>query len=404
MTRGIPARARLPHVSGAVALALVLIGGAAPLAGAAAPSPAPSSSALQLPVLPSGPDAGSGNCAGDSPTVMRQVPWAQGVLGLSRAAVYGDGAGVTVGVVGTGVSAKAGTLSGRVTAAPGADSDCVGLGTFMAGLVAAAPRDGAAFTGVAPGARIYAARGTDETGAADAALVARGITAAVDAGCRVVVVGAALPSKTPALAAAVRHAAERDVLLVAPAVPDASVTADGTSSAPAGYWPAAAPTVLSVADFGPDGSRATRAPLPPGVDLAAPGDQLTGIGPRGTGHYLASGASLAAAYTAGAAALVRAHRPELSAAQTKDRLERTGYPGAPPRLDLNGALTGVLDTRRPSQTAPAPPLRVPEAAGDGGAAADRAALLAGGGVALLTSLAAAAAVRRRVRAKAPDGS
>ncbi|MET8566419.1 S8 family serine peptidase [Streptomyces flaveolus] len=352
-----PARARLLRGGGALALALALLGATGPQARAASPSPSPAP--LRLPVLPLRVDTSSGTCTKGSSTVMKQVPWAQGVLGLSRAALHGDGAGVTVGVVDTGVAAKAGVLSGRVSAQRGADGDCVGHGTFMAGLIAGAPRDGVAFTGVAPGARIYSARGTDAGGTADASLVANGIRAAVDAGCRVVVVAAALPASTAALRDAVRHAAERDVLLVAPAVPDDSDATSGDQQAVADFYPAASPGVLSVADFGPDGSRATRAALPSGVDLAAPGDQLTGPGPSGPGHFLGSGASLAAAYTAGAAALLRARYPHLSASETARRLVRSGYPADPPRLDLNGALTGVLPAPGDHvSAAPAPPLRV----------------------------------------------
>ncbi|MCZ9343423.1 peptidase, partial [Streptomyces sp. TRM76130] len=55
--------------------------------------------------------------------------------------------------------------------------------------------------------------------------MALGIRAAVDAGCEVVVVSAALPEDTAGLAAAVRHATAHDVLLVAPAVPDDADTA-----------------------------------------------------------------------------------------------------------------------------------------------------------------------------------
>ncbi|WP_394816577.1 S8 family serine peptidase, partial [Streptomyces lancefieldiae] len=46
---------------------------------------------------------------------------------------------------------------GRVTtASPASGTDCIGHGTFVAGLIAAAPRPGTGFAGVAPEARIVA--------------------------------------------------------------------------------------------------------------------------------------------------------------------------------------------------------------------------------------------------------
>ncbi|MFE6894440.1 S8 family serine peptidase [Streptomyces sp. NPDC057694] len=331
---------------------------------------------------------------------MTQIPWAQRLLGLRRAGLFTEGEGVTVGVVDTGVATRAPALSGRVTAQAGAGNDCVGHGTFVAGLIAAAPRSGVGFAGVAPGARIFAARGTDAAGTPDAATVARGIRAAVDAKCQVVAVSAALTRNTSALASAVRYAAAHDVLLVAPAVPDTASTASDPSPSPKSSWPAAVPGVLSVVDFGIDGNRPTGALQPARADLAAPGDQVSGVGPAGKGHFVGSGASLAAAYTAGAAALVRAYHPELSAAQTADRLRGTAYPADVPHLDINSALTGVLSdgpvTARPSPAA----FRMLGLVHDGGAVR-LAGLLAAGCAGLLLILVAATALHRRSRG---DGS
>src|SRR5690606_29945582 len=52
-------------------------------------------------------------------------------------------------------------------------------------------------------------------------------------------------------------------------------------------------------------------------------------GPHGPGHWQGSGTSYAAPFVSGVAALVRAHRPELNAAQVKQRLELTAsHPAA----------------------------------------------------------------------------
>ncbi|GGT16611.1 MULTISPECIES: S8 family serine peptidase [Streptomyces] len=383
----------------ALALTVLLCAAAGP-AAAAGPEPSPSSSPsqLRLPVVAGRIDSSSEGCAKASATVMRQVPWAQRLLGLGRAGLFSDGTGVTVGVVDTGVSARADALSGRLTGRSGADSDCVGHGTFVAGIIGAAPRAGVGLAGVAPGARIFSARGTDATGTPSASLVALGIRAAVDAGCEVVAVSAALPEDTAGLAAAVRHATAHDVLLVAPAVPDDADTARDGQASTASFWPAAAPDVLSVVDFGVDGTRPDGSFEPAAADLAAPGDQVTGIGVTGGGHFVGSGSSFAAAYVAGAAALVRAYHPELTARQTAARMASTGYPADVPRLDVNGALTGVLPAHAAAQPAPAQGIRVLDVPDDDGAVL-RAGALAGACGALGMGLWATSALRRRAGAR-----
>ncbi|MEU3521804.1 S8 family serine peptidase [Streptomyces sp. NPDC006654] len=363
-------------------------------AAAATASPSPSATELRLPVVPARLDSTATTCTQGSRTIMTQVPWAQRLLGLSRAGLFTDGSGITVGVVDTGVSTRADVLSGRVAVQPGAGADCVGHGTFVAGLIAAAPRSGIGFTGAAPGARIFAARGTDAAGDPDASTAARGIRAAVDAGCRVVTVSVALTRNTPALASAVRYAASRDVLLVAPAVPDGTDNGQQQTSAPVSYWPAAEQSVLSVVDFGADGGRPDGAFQPADVDLAAPGDQVSSIGPTGHGHFVGSGPSFAAAYAAGAAALVRAYSPQLTAEQTAERLRRTGYPGDVPRLDVNSALTGVLPASVPTAGTSPAAFRALPAVHDGGVVRTSVSVaVVAAGLALL--LGATAAVRRR---------
>ncbi|MEV5493498.1 S8 family serine peptidase [Streptomyces bobili] len=293
----------------------------------------------------------------------RALPWAQHRLGAGGLARFGEGDGITVGVVDTGVSASSEALRGRVAGAPAALRDCVGHGTFMAGIIAAAPRSGVQFSGLAPAARILAARGTDASGVAGAELVARGIRATVDGGADVVVVSAALARTTRELTSAVRYAQQHDVLIVAPAVPDGQPGFTDVAAAPEPFWPAAQHGVLAVVDVDIDGSRPDGGLVPLRADLAAPGQDVTGIGPLGEGHYLANGASVAAAFVTGAAALVRAHEPGLTAAQTAERLKRGSYPADVPRLDVVGALTGVPPSERPGPTFQDSSVRLRPAAG-----------------------------------------
>jgi membrane-anchored mycosin MYCP len=168
-------------------LCSALPGAAATMAGASsADDPGP----VSLPVISSALAPGR-PCTGTSPTQAHAQPWTVRALGLSRARQLTQGAGVTVAVVDTGVGADAPALAGRVTAAAHTGQDCVGHGSFAAGLIAAAV-DGTGGGGVAPQARILAVRVTDARGTTTPGKVANGIRTAVDHGAGVVYVGAAL--------------------------------------------------------------------------------------------------------------------------------------------------------------------------------------------------------------------
>ncbi|MGW0859954.1 S8 family serine peptidase, partial [Streptomyces sp. NPDC002690] len=223
---------------------------------------------------------------------------------------------------------------------------------------------------------------------------------------RVVEVSAAFDTASSALDHAVAYATEHDALVVAAAVPDPPAGADGASAPPPrDYWPAASRGVLSVLDVDVQGGRPDTALLPLHADLAAPGDGVVGIGPRGSGHFVGSGASLAAAYTAGAAALVRSRFPELSAAEVARRLTSTAYPDDVPRLDAYAAVASVTDGSRAVGAVTGPgeeQVRMPDHTR--GERATRTALLIsalGAAVVLLAGWAAAAVPRGRARGWRP---
>ncbi|MER6524743.1 S8 family serine peptidase [Streptomyces sp. NPDC001508] len=369
---------------------------------AASPSPAPSSSAsagdgsgsTSLPPIPLtlGDDD---PCTAASNRTARAATWAQRSLSLPHAWQLSRGAGITVAVVDTGVSGTAAALSGRVTAVGDAADDCVGHGTLLAGLVAAAQTDGTDVHGVAPGARILAVRGTDERGDATAERVADGIRAAVDNGAQVIAVSAALTTGEAELTAAVRYATDHQVLVVAAAAPDIEPR-DG-EGAPR-YWPASAPGALSVVGVTADGGMLDSAAGLAGADLAAPGGPVVGIGPRGSGHYIAAGSSAAAAFAAGAAALVRAYHPDLTAAETAARLTGSAAPtGGAPRLDPYAAVSMVPPgSGTPAAPPSIAPLHLPAVSTT---PRDRALLSAGVMAVLVLVVAAAATVIPRGRAR-----
>ncbi|MFJ2628752.1 S8 family serine peptidase [Streptomyces sp. NPDC087532] len=377
-----------------LAAALVLPG--------AGPATAADGQKVRLPVMPARLEAGD-PCTGGSKARATAVPWEQQNLQLARTSAFGKGAGVKVAVVDTGVSTDAPTLAGRVSVVGGAGTDCVGHGTFVAGLIAAAPAENVRVAGVAQESRIIAVRGTDERGTATAASVAAGIRAATDAGAKVVQVSPALASGSPALASAVRYAAAHDALIVAAATPDPMRSSPGREpEPPRDYWPASAPGVLSVIDMDSRGARPDNAPATLGADLAAPGDGVVGVGPRGGGHFIGSGASFAAAYAAGTAALVRSAHPELSAAATARRLTRTAYPADLPHLDPYAAVTSVQDPAEHTRAERDDSVVLPP--GNGSEGATRRAVwitVAGGSLALLVAWAALIVPRGRSRGWRP---
>ncbi|MFC9946344.1 S8 family serine peptidase [Streptomyces pratensis] len=387
---------RRPRASAVATTLLMTV--TATAAGALSAVPATADS-VSLPVVRS-VLAEDENCASVSSEKARAEPWTLRALGVTRARSLSQGEGTTVAVVDTGVAEGAPALSGRVTALGQAGEDCVGHGTFAAGLIAATPGDDGGPAGLAPRTRILAVRGTGERGETTVGQVADGIRQAADEGASVIYVAAALDSGKSQLTDAVAYASGKDALVVAPVAPDALPR--NTEPAP-WYWPASAPGVLAVMDYGPDGGRPTDAPLVSGADLAAPGDAVVSIGPKGAGHFIGSGSSFAAAHVAGAAALVRARYPDLTAAEVSRRLTKAAYPAAPPRLDPYAALTTVLTgakgrTPQPERAVvPPPPATEPRT---------RALVVAalGGGLVLLVAAGAVVIPRGRARNWRPAGS
>ncbi|MFC4078764.1 S8 family serine peptidase [Amycolatopsis samaneae] len=261
-----------------------------------------------------------------------ELPWAQARLRPERAWTHTDGAGVTVAVLDTGVDGSSPALTGKVL---GAGQDCAGHGTFVAGILAAAPRPGGGFAGIAPGARVLSVPVTDRTGGTTAHALATGIRTALAAGARILQVSAAVTAPAPELADAVAEAVTAGAVVIAPA-------AVAAGQRPVAAYPAACPGVVSVAAITPRGTP-MRTDLPDiRVDLAAPGAAITGVGPGGPGLFTASDDAVAAAMVSGAAALVRAYRPALSGPEVVRRLKETAYPPAGGVPDpLLGA--GVVD-------------------------------------------------------------
>ncbi|GAA2539483.1 hypothetical protein GCM10010423_41600 [Streptomyces levis] len=326
-------------------LAAALLLPAAP-AHALPPSvlPAADGQGQRLPGMPATLDADAGQtaCTPASGEKAKKQDWSRQRLDLDRLHRHGTGAGVTVALVDTGVVAGATGLDGRVTAQGAAGVDCVGHGTFLAGLIAGDGGGTPGLAGVAPRARILALRGTDERGRADADLVAEAVRDATRAEAGVIAIAVALPRRDAGLSSAVAEARRAGAVVLAAATPDPPSRGAGDEIPARTYWPAGEPGVLSVADMLPNGARPDGSLRTGGIALAAPGAGVVSGGPRGDGHYLGGGASVATAYAAGAAAVVRAAHPGASPAVVTRRLTATAYPGDVPQLDPYAAVTAVL--------------------------------------------------------------
>lgn len=233
------------------------------------------------------------------------------------------GAGVTVGVVDSGVDSAhpdlAGQLvtginfvaDGQLTAADGN-----GHGTHVAGTIAAAADNNIGVAGAAPQAKVQALRALNAQGTGSTATVAAAFDYAGDSGLRIV--NASLGSPTATYVerqAIVEH--PNTLFVVAAGNSSLDVDAGGSTSYPCRYTYAnvlcvgASDDADLLASFSNHGTTS--------VDLLAPGDEIASTYP-GNAYYYMSGTSMASPLVAAAAALVAAANPSWTAAQIKAAL------------------------------------------------------------------------------------
>jgi len=286
---------------------------------------------------------------------VRQVPWAEKLLGAERAWPFSTGAGVLVAVVDSGVDNDHPQLAEPGKVLPGydfirhwpyADFDCISHGTAVASIIAADTESSVGFHGIAPGARILPLRVSEAepddngTGAAvNPKVFARAIRYAADQGARVINLSVVMYQDVPAVRAAVRYAQAKGALLVAAAGNQHQNT--GHDATP---YPAAYPGVIGVGAITIDGSRLPQSQVGSYVDLVAPGGGVLAA-TREHGYVYWDGTSFATPFVSGTAALIRAEYPKLSPAQVASRLLATADP-APGGPDSTEYGHGVVDPYR----------------------------------------------------------
>ena len=266
---------------------------------------------------------------------------------LGMGAPAGEGAGVTVAVVDTGVAAV-GDLAGRVEHAGvvGGEGDGYGHGTFVAGLIAGSgAASGGRFAGVAPGARILDVRVADDEGVSRLSLVLLGLQKVAAADVDVVNLslssGSPMPWQIDPLTRALESLWDSGAVVVVP-----SGNEPGTVSSPGVH-----PALLTVgglddkatSDRRDDGvaTWSGRGPTDQGdakPDLVAPGQSVVSLQAPGSvadvqngharvgdGYFRGSGTSFSTALTSGAAAVLLADRSTLGPDQVKLLLSRSTY-------------------------------------------------------------------------------
>ncbi|UNO43988.1 type VII secretion-associated serine protease mycosin [Streptomyces sp. MST-110588] len=243
---------------------------------------------------------------------------------------------VRVAVIDTGVDTTNPQLAGAVDAKSGSDFlgggkdadpkapkdgtyDPVGHGTKVAGIIAARPRPGTGFVGLAPEATIIPIRQNDEKGTGTAATLARAIRKAVAAHADVINISQDTTkplSPNSDLATAVREARAKNVVVVA------SAGNDGVDGRLKKTYPASYEGVLAVASSDRNNERASFSQSGDFIGVAAPGVDMVSTVPKG-GQCVDNGTSFSAPYVAGVAALLRAKHPDWKEHQIVAQIEQT---------------------------------------------------------------------------------
>lgn len=277
---------------------------------------------------------------------IRPSQWALAQFDFEGVWTRGNGTGVCVAIVDTGVQVDHPDLASRVVASNDWTGEGTALagnhGTHVAGIIAAVPDNGVGVVGAAPGVDLLNAKVLTAAGSGLDSSVASGVIWSVDQGADIINLSlgsscanvAPISCRSTAMQLAVDYARDHDVLVVA------SGGNDGTR-ANLWSWPAAFDWPIAVASISSNGLRSSFSTIASYVDIAAPGENIRStIANSGYGDL--SGTSMAAPYVTALAALVRSTHPGESSAQLRDRIVDTatdrGAPGPDPSYGQ-----GVID-------------------------------------------------------------
>ena len=238
------------------------------------------------------------------------LQWNLKAIGMEEAWRSGlTGKGVVVAIVDSGLSGstmdidQSRILPGKNCVGGTGVDDTLGHGTFVAGIIGATKDNGVGIAGIAPGVTIVPIKcyATDET---DFAAQAAGIYAAVDEyHCDILNISAGDPEIVPEVEAAIRHALDEGVIVVAAA---------GNSGDKQLLYPASYDGVISVSNVGRDLMLSATSNKNDHVWVTAPGREIVSLGRLPFTVKMSSGTSFSAPVVAGVAALLKEAFPQMT--------------------------------------------------------------------------------------------
>lgn len=236
-------------------------------------------------------------------------------LQVEKAQLIATGMNVPVAVIDSEIDASHPDINGSIVKsydALGDDTAPQLHGTEMAGAIASHGK----LLGIAPGARLLAARAFDNHSTGTSFAIYKCLQWATDNGARVVNMSFAGPAD-PTLQRMLAAAAAKDIVLVAAA------GNDGPSSAP--LYPAADPNVIAVTATDVDDHVFKMANRGQYIAVAAPGVEILALAPSDS-YQLTTGTSVAAAHVSGIAALLLQRDPSLTPIDVRAILMTTAKP------------------------------------------------------------------------------